>query len=561
MSSKYLLKALEIQTKNHPKKTAVTDEHESLSFEEFYSRICELSEKIKQQSNEGATVAVSMKRSVNFVVAAYAVWMANRVYVPMDHNWPESRKYKVQQLADAELLIGFDSIEVLQPEKTGTTKSDHAYIIFTSGTTGIPKGVLVSHRAYEHLVRKHQTDIYQPSLVIDGNVAMNASFCFDSSLERLALVALGYSLHIISDDVRKSPQLLVNYIRENDICNIDLVPSHLKLLLDVGLGSLAVLRLLIVGGEAINRDLWCSLVSLNITAYNVYGPTENTINTSIAKIEGDIPTIGKLFDGVDGIIVNESGEVCGVGEAGELYVSGAHLAEGYYNDHLRTEQSFVMFNGKRCYRTGDLVKQSHEGNLLFLGRIDEQVKISGYRIEVEEIRRAILSLTGISDAAVSVVLRENNSPSLLASVVLYDGQEVSIDKLKCELEKSLPSYMIPTLWQTIKSVPLTDNLKSDHKSLLNQWKIQATRSDQVIPSGNLDNMFERVKKVWVDVLEQPDLSLDTHFFTVGDSLSAMSLMVLLEKELNCQVSLPELFKYPTIRSLSTYLESRTEEAI
>ena len=559
MSEKYLLKALEDQVTAHPHKIAIVDEKESLSYAEFFSRVCALSEEISCLSNAGATVAVSMPRGVDFVVAAYAIWKANRVYVPLDDNWPDSRKETVQKLADSELLIESGNIKVLKPAKLGTTQAHHAYIIFTSGTTGTPKGVLVGHGAYEHLVKKHQDDIYQPSGLLNGNVAMNASFCFDSSLERLALVALGYSLHVISDSVRKSPQLLVEYIRNNDICNIDLVPSHLKLLLDVGLEILPSLRLIIVGGEAIDRDLWLRLASLDASVYNVYGPTENTINTSITKISGDSPTIGRPFDGVECTIVNEIGELCEVDEAGELYVSGRHLAEGYYNDPLKTEQAFVSFKGTLCYRTGDLVKRDFQGNLLFLGRIDDQVKISGYRIELEEVRRAIANLTGISDVAVSVVQRENKSSALLASVVLDAHRGLDIEALKGELASTLPKYMLPTFWQRVECVPLTENLKLDHKSLLASWEKQSTTSPQSQLASDSDDLCEKVRCVWQQVLEQPDLALDTHFFTVGDSLSAMSLMVALEKSLGVQLSLPELFQHPTISALATHIEYKKTE--
>ncbi|WP_353500352.1 AMP-binding protein [Vibrio chaetopteri] len=323
MSEMYLLEALKINVAKRPNDTAVTDQNESLSYSEFYDRIESLVKSIIAHSSPGAAVAVCMPRGVNFVVAAYATWMAKRVYVPMDDNWPASRKETVQALSDAELLIDAEGVRVLNPKEKGKTDANHAYIIFTSGTTGKPKGVLVGHKAYENLVQEHQNKIYSPNGLASGNVAMNASFCFDSSLERLALVALGYSLHVLSDETRKSPQLLVEYVRSHNICNIDLVPSHLKLLLEVGLGSVQSLKLVIVGGEAIDDDLWSNLSALDATIFNVYGPTENTINTTITKITGNEPTIGKPLKGVECVVVNEAKAVCADNEPGELYVRGA----------------------------------------------------------------------------------------------------------------------------------------------------------------------------------------------------------------------------------------------
>ncbi|EFP97963.1 non-ribosomal peptide synthetase [Vibrio caribbeanicus] len=561
MSERYLLEALKKHVAHRPNDVAVTDQNESLSYSEFYDRIESLAKSITGLSSYGAAVAVCMPRGINFVIAAYATWMANRVYVPMDANWPLSRKETVQVLSDAELLIESEGVRVLNPKQKGKTDSSHAYIIFTSGTTGEPKGVLVGHRAYENLVQEHHNKIYSPNGLVSGNVAMNASFCFDSSLERLALVALGYSLHVVSDEIRKSPQLLLEYLRDHNICNIDLVPSHLKLLLEVGLSSVSSLKLIIVGGEAIDGDLWKNLASIDATVFNVYGPTENTINTTIKKISGNEATIGKPLGGVECVVVNDAGDICDKEEPGELYVQGCHLAEGYYNNHERTLEAFVMFQGKRSYRTGDLVKRSSNGDLLFLGRLDDQIKISGYRIELEEVRKAIAALEGVSEVAVSVVKNSANNSALLASVVSSQGGQINVSTLKNKLAQFLPEYMVPVLWQEVTKIPLTDNLKLDHKSLVESWGSRASEESKSPSAQNSDAISERVKSVWEQVLGQPNLACDTHFFNIGDSIAAMNLMVALETHLGISLSLPDLFLHPTIDALSAHIKCKQMEVL
>jgi acyl-coenzyme A synthetase/AMP-(fatty) acid ligase/acyl carrier protein len=394
---------------------------------------------------------------------------------------------------------------------------------------------------------------------------MNASFCFDSALERIALVALGYCLHVVSDEVRKSPHALVAYLRDHRIVNVDLVPSHLKVLLNAGLLKNAKdLRVVIVGGEAIDEELWRQLAVSPIAFFNVYGPTENTVNTSMCRITADAaaPHIGKPYPGVECHIVDEELQPCPDGEAGELVVSGMHLALGYYNDPELTARAFVTLDGRRCYRTGDRVKRDDAGNMLFLGRIDDQVKINGYRIELSEVRVHLAALPGVLHAAVTP-LKQNSGHSMLATIVwkAEETRHPALDELAALMRLRLPVYMVPQYWQEMDALPLTENLKLDHQALQAHWQEEA-HSLAAFPAITLSRDEALVQDAWQTILKKPVAEIDAHFFSSGgDSLAAMELMLELERSTGVKVDLGAVFKYPTIRSMAAWIGSAEEQRV
>ncbi len=550
---------------------AVVDDYQSLTFSQFAKRVLVLAAQLKLVIQPGDHVAVQLKRSADYIIAAYAIWKVGGVYLPLDDQWPESRIEGILHQAHVRAVIhhqeetagmtvkitSFSTVPRIDLLVAGTP----AYIIHTSGTTGTPKGVVITHQSLLHLVDSHQNNIYKPQKITSGPVAMNASFCFDSSLERLALVSLGYCVHVVSDQVRKSPPMLVNYLCDNRIVNVDLVPSHLKILLLAGLVDIAqALQLVIVGGEAIDAELWKNLAASRVTFFNVYGPTENTINTTFCKITADkpMPHIGQPFDGVECHIIGENNELCVEGEAGELIVSGQHLAQGYYNAPELTARAFIILRGKRCYRTGDLVKRDSQGNLFFLGRIDDQVKINGYRIELADVQYHLASLPAVRSAAVTPIKKTTGHSSLLASIVWEPEKRsgLTFADLIWQLSQKIPAYMVPDQWQQLEVLPLTDNLKLDHRAILQTWRDNQlddhTASDQ---GSALSDAESLVQNIWQLILKKNVTNIDTHFFSSGgDSLAAMALLTELNKVTLLNVNLSDIFKHPTIRKMAAWLD-------
>ena len=520
-----LVPRLEKTAARFPERLALQDETRKLTFAELRDAVDSLADDLRVRIARGDHVAVRLQRGVDYVVAAYAIWKAGGVYVPIDDNWPEARIVGILERSHVRMLIhapvGAAGVKLTSLAQTGGAAmpcaGTPAYIIHTSGTTGVPKGVVVSHESLLHLVACHQRCIYQPHGVTSGAVALNATFCFDSAIERMALVAWGYTVHVIADPVRKSPHAFANYLREHRIANVDLVPSHLRVLLQNGLTDTAAdLKLVIVGGEAIDVDLWLQLTANRVVFFNVYGPTENTINTTYCRVEGTTPHIGRPFDGVACHVIGSDGRRCAPGETGELWVAGSHLALGYYNAPELTAKAFVTFDGARCYRTGDMVKYDQSGDLQFLGRLDDQVKINGYRIELADVRRHLAQLPAVREAAVTPIERTGGH-RLLASVVWEpDAADTTFADLSAQLAARLPTYMVPNHWQVVEALPLTDNLKLDHQALIQRWEQgQPRRGSANADADGLTVTESRVREIWQRILTRGAIAPDDHFFACG----------------------------------------------
>lgn len=569
-----------------PDRIAVVDELKHLTFATFLNQVDRLAARIATHIAAGDYVAVLLPRGVDYVVSMFAIWKVGGVYVPLDEQWPIAR---IEQILDdaniacilsktnvvlrssnSFLGIPFLDVPLLlseaknEPEENITSiQTELAYIIHTSGTSGRAKGVMIKHASLINLVANHQRHLYGPEEVYEGPVAMNASFCFDSSLERLSLIALGYTLHIIADEIRKSPSLLVKYIQTHRIRNIDLVPSHLSVLINADLlFSTPSLQLVIVGGEAISKQLWITLAHSDKTFFNVYGPTENTINTTFCKITTNVdqPVIGHALDGVILHVLDENRKPVVAEVIGELYVGGAQLALGYLNQATLTAHSFVHIpplSNERLYRTGDLVKKDTQGRLIFVGRVDEQVKIRGYRIEIDDVKSTLSQLSGVIHAAISP-LRLSEQTALLATVVVVP--EIELDTLRACLTKHLPVYMVPDHWQSVNELPLTDNLKLDHKRLTQHYLDQLESfNKESRPEDRSDSTIESlVLRLWQSVLKKRNIEPNDHFFAIGgDSLSAMVLMVEIKNSLGIELEIASIFKHPTVTSLAAHIKTQS----
>ncbi|MEV6742471.1 non-ribosomal peptide synthetase [Streptomyces sp. NPDC051104] len=558
----------------HPDRVVAVDDTRSLTLRQLDGEVDALAERIRDVAAPGSRVAVLVARGVDAVAAPYAVWRAGCVYVPVDLAWPQNRIGRVlQTAADAVVEEQDGSLTVTARRSAEGREGDPgevAYIIHTSGSTGAPKGVQISHDALNALVDNHQRLIYQPEGVLDGPVAMVASTAFDSSIERLALAAHGYAVHVLGDAVRSSPERLIAYLAEHRIVNADFVPSHLRVLIEAGLLTRATaLRLLIVGGERFDAELWETVAASDVSAYNVYGPTENTVNTSITKVvAGDRPNIGRPLPGVDCAIVDAEGHPVPDGEEGELVIGGAQLSLGYLGEPELTARAFRELDGRRCYWTGDLMRRAVDTDALeFVGRVDDQVKINGYRIEPEEILHSLRHLPGVHEAAVTPV-ETGTGHKLLASVVPSDAATPpDAEALRAQLADALPDYMVPAHWMVVPELPLTTNFKRDHEALRALWRSRsagepAAEASAAATAGPADDPEEVVRQVFGEVLNVEVTDPATHFFAVGgDSLAVMRLIVLLRTRTGVELELADVIKNPTIGKLAVLLAARSSAGV
>ncbi|MET7707307.1 amino acid adenylation domain-containing protein [Micromonospora sp. NPDC005413] len=406
-----------------PGRPAVVDGDDVLSYAELDASAEELSGTlIRAGVRPGDRVAVLVDRTWRTVVAFAGVLRAGGTYVPLDPEQPTARLHDLLRLAGSTTVVGgavalpdgFAAVPVPRVTVAATVEpaprvgpTDPAYVIFTSGSTGTPRPVLVEQGAVARLWYALADAVYGGS-ERSLRVSVNAPATFDASIKQLIQLAGGHTLCPISEDVRHDPAGLLTHLARHEVDVLDATPSHLRLLLDARRPGDTLPGLLLIGGEAIDDPLWQELAALDgVRSVNLYGPTECTVDTTTATVTSDEgPTIGRPLPGVAVVVADPSGRPLPIGAPGELLVTGGQLAVGYLHDEPATARHFVTLTGPtgeqvRAYRTGDLVRLRPDGRLDYLGRIDDQIKVRGLRIEPAEISHALRQHPGVRATAVT----------------------------------------------------------------------------------------------------------------------------------------------------------------
>ncbi|WP_017498607.1 non-ribosomal peptide synthetase, partial [Flavobacterium sp. WG21] len=448
-------------------------------------------------------------------------------------------------------------------------ESDLAYIIYTSGSTGTPKGVMVEHLGMlNHLCAKVN------DLELDANsvLVQNASQTFDISIwQFLSALMVGGKTVVYNQSLVLSPEKFIERVKEDGVTILEVVPSYLTVMMDLYEEikvSYPSLRYLVVTGETLKRalvDRWFSLYP-GIRMVNAYGPTEasDDITHHImdkAPDNGIIP-IGKAVQNFQIYILDDHQHLCPIGVKGELYVSGIGVGRGYLNNEAQTLKSFsqdpfISENNVRMYRTGDLARYLPDGTLEFFGRKDSQVKVRGYRIELEEIEQQLALLEGVSDSVV-ILKKDNRDENYLSGYVTVSaekGTEISTEQLREELKLVLPSYMIPDYLSILPKMPTTGNGKIDRKAL------QQKRDGKVAISYLKPNTEVELTlyNLWKQLLDADEISIDDNFFELGGhSLLATRLVLRVQNFFSIKLELRDIFENPTIESLAKIVLSRSQ---
>ncbi|WBC15019.1 amino acid adenylation domain-containing protein [Micromonospora sp. WMMA1998] len=395
--------------------TAVSAADGAYPVDELDRRAARVAAALAARGLAGAPVGVLAARSRDTVVAFLGVLRAGAVFVPLDPDAPAPRLTAQLRAVGADCVVGVGGPATVSVEDlvaaggatpaTAPAPTDPAYVIFTSGSTGTPRPVRVSHAAAAHLAGALEATVYAgspPGL----RVAVNAPLTFDASVKQLVQLAHGRSLYLVPDDVRRDGAALAGALAEHRVDVLDLTPSQLRILL-AGAGDARLPGLLLLGGEAVPGDLWSAVAARpGVRAVNLYGPTECTVDTTVAEIHADEPpTIGRPLPGVAVRVLDERLRPVPPGVAGELCVAGPQLAEGYPGDPEATARRFVALplpagGAERVYRTGDRVRFDAERRLRYLGRLDDQVKIHGFRVEPGEVAAVLRDHPGVADAGV-----------------------------------------------------------------------------------------------------------------------------------------------------------------
>ncbi|MBU8838445.1 non-ribosomal peptide synthetase [Mycolicibacterium goodii] len=539
------------------------------------------------------TVALAVPRSIDAVVALFAVLRAGAAYLPLELDYPDERL--AVMLGDAEPVCVLATCSTAQRisgltptamlvldapdvgERLARSRTDWdgysphpdqpAYVIYTSGSTGKPKGVVTPHRGLTNMHLNHREEIFAPAIAKAGGrrlkIAHTVSFSFDMSWEELLWLIEGHEVHICDEVLRRDATALVRYCHDRHIDVINVTPTYAALLFEEGLlegaghcGHPPVLVLL--GGEAVSTAVWDRLRdSDRWYGYNLYGPTEYTINTLGGGTDDSAePTVGTPIWNTRAHILDSWLRPVRDGVPGELYIAGAGLARGYLDQPGLTASRFVAnpFEPGRMYRTGDLVVRRATGTIDFLGRSDDQVKIRGYRVELGDIQATLVAHPGVTQAAVIARPDTAGSSRLVAYVVPAVENTDLLDQLRTHLTGTLPPYMVPTAMTTLPEIPLTDNGKLDTRALPDVAPLGgrgAGRAPQSPVEVTLCGMF-------ADILglsdTDTDICIDDDFFDLGGhSLLTVRLISRVRSELGAELSLADVFNARTVAALAQHI--------
>lgn len=565
-----------------PGRTALVDETRALTFADLWAAVSARAEDLRAAGvRPGDLVTIELPRGADVVIAIFAAFAVRAAYVPIDASQPQARRAALREASGAAFAMTPDAPVthlgqgVYRTDVCASLEGDYghddlAYVMFTSGSTGVPKGVAVEHTGLVNMLLNHRRRIFEPagaSPRVPWRVAHAVSFAFDMSWEELLWLLDGHEVHLLSEAVRRDPADMTDYLARHDIDVINVTPSVAGALLAGGLlhPHTPTPRLVLLGGEAVGADVWSALRDAPDThGYNLYGPTEYTINTlGGGTQESATPIVGRAIDNTHVRVLDSALRPTRDGVPGELYVAGAGLARGYHSaPHLSAER-FVAdpFGppGSRMYRTGDVVSRRPDGVFDFHGRSDAQVKIRGHRVEPGEVQAVLAADPRVARCAVVARTLPTGALALVGYVVATAATRATLeatgstrdlhDDLLRGLAAQLPEAMVPSAIVVVDTLPLTVNSKLDVARLpLPTLAAGGGRR----PRGPQE---EAVCAVFAHVLGLESVTADDHFFALGGhSLVAMRAVALIGERLGRRVGVATLFAAPTPAGLVAALD-------
>jgi amino acid adenylation domain-containing protein len=597
--NKLIHEFLEEQSEKNPENTAVIFEGNSISFNELNCRSNRLAQYlISAGVKPGSMIGMCMDRSIEMIIAIYAILKSGGVYVPIDSAYPEDRlsfiiedakisrlithinvsskieKLKCHLILIDSALTGFEKYSEQNP-KVRLTPVDLAYIIYTSGSTGKPKGVMIEH----HSVINRLEWMQKKYPITKGDVILQkTSVTFDVSIwELLWWSFYGASVCMLIQGGEKNPEAIVDAVEKNNVTVMHFVPSMLHIFLEYldiyeSSKKLSSLRQVFASGEALqlidvqafNRLLYRKNRTL---LSNLYGPTEATVDVSYFDCTENIERvpIGKPIDNIKLFVVDNNLNIQPIGVPGELIIGGVGVARGYLNRPDLTKEKFIQNpfsqDNTLFYKTGDLTRYLSNGNIEYLGRMDYQVKIRGFRIELGEIETLLNSSEYVNE---SVVMPKDDGPEgkrLVAFIVPDKNSnhpDSFIQELKDLLKSKLPGYMIPSSFIVLEKFPLSSNGKVDRKFLLTIKSDD--RINTISYAAPQDETQKIIVKYWSQLLNLENVGIDNNFFDIGgNSLLALALQFRLSKEFNKKIDIVKFFEFPTVRGFAKYLTSESND--
>jgi len=560
------------RVRQHPDREAVCDRERRLTFGELDVLANGLAHALIEHGvGPGEPVAIAVRPGASMIVCVLGILKAGGVCLPIDREQPDQRLEAICADAGVSVLLSEEAralkctwidpatmIPHRNPPGLGVGIEAPAYLIYTSGSTGRPKGVSVSHCSALNLLDGLGKKIHDPT--VPARITVNAPLYFDSSVKQWLTLLWGYTLFPISREDRLEPERMITWLSRQGISVLDSTPAHLRIMIEAGLlDRVECLTMILIGGEDIDPGLWRALVESDVRCFNVYGPTECTVDALGCEIEGDLPNLGTPFPNYQTWLLDEALGLVPRGVTAELMIGGAGLASGYHNRPALTAERFIPdpisgASGARLYRTGDLARRLDNGSLVFHGRLDHQVKVRGNRVELGEIEAALSELDGVVEAVV-LFRRDLPNGEALVAYVRSESGGLSLDP-RAALGQRLPAYMVPTHLEVMDRFPMTPNGKIDRRALPVP-KLET--SEYRAPRGRIE---EALADIYAELLVLDRVSRDEDFFLAGGhSLMAVRLISRIRDRLAVELPLRALFDSPVLADLAeTIAEASLERA-
>lgn len=581
-----LTKLIAKQAKQHPDKVAIKHNGQSITYEELDTVSNQIAAYfIAHNVTNNDVIAVAIDRSISLVLCLLGLVKAGAAYVPIDPHLPTDRVNFILDNSGAKLLctvqkyseqyagitdkILFDNVLLnshSQPHSEPDVEYDGnelAYILYTSGSTGQPKGVAIERHSLLNFLLSMQKE---PGINQDDILLSITTISFDiAELELFLPLICGAQIVIVDNEVAKDGRALLEIIKTEQISIVQATPFTWRMILQSGWNKPLPIKAF-CGGEALPKDLADKLLEKCTELWNMYGPTETTIYCTIKKIlpKEDLITIGKPIDNTQVYILDKEQHQVPAGEEGEIYIGGEGIARGYVGRPDLTGERFIddTFSGSggKIYKTGDWGKMLDNGEVQYLGRIDHQIKIRGYRIETEEIEYQLKNQRDIKDAL--IILHEDRlGNKQLVAYIIAKGyftpyqRDKKIGKWKNNLKNKLPDYMVPSVFILIPRMPLMPNGKLDRKKL----PIPTTKP---LSRSNKKPSTETEKKITQIILNNTDfehIGINDNFIDLGiDSLIALTIIVGIEEQFHKRLPLTILVHYPSVKLLAQFIDSASD---
>jgi amino acid adenylation domain-containing protein len=580
--SKTIVDLFQAQVEKTPNHIAVVFEEQALSYQALNTKANQLAHYLMTLGVGAETlVGICVERSLEMAIGLLGILKAGGAYVPLDPDYPPERLQFMLEDSKVKVLLSQSHLQESLPVSTAfviyldsdwkqiaassgenlarqSGPSNLVYVIYTSGSTGVPKGVMVEHSALVNLLSDMSSRL---ELTSTDKLLALTTLSFDiAALELYLPLITGSQIILINRNTANNGETLVQKLAEAQITIMQATPATWKLLLQSGWHQLTPLTIL-CGGEALPRQLGQTLLKNSQQLWNVYGPTETTIWSSIHNVtqSPEKPQlVGSPIANTQIYILDANHNPTPLGIPGELCIGGQGLARGYLNRPELTKEKFIEIEifGKyqRIYKTGDLARWLPDGNLEYLGRLDHQVKLRGFRIELGEIETSLTQHQAVREAVV-VLIKDDNNPRLAAYITLATPIDEVASVLRTWLKTRLPEYMLPASFTVLDKLPLTPNGKIDRNALPAPDALLTNKHYQ----APHDTVELQLSQIWENLLKVRPIGITDNFFELGGhSLLAVRLIAQIEQQFNKHLQLATLFQNASIEQLANQIRLQTD---